>query len=317
MTEAPRALQLSEPLRHVLRRAAQQLLTARASDDIDEASLEADLLYGAASGMDRVHVIAAGGQPSYPEALAAFEILLARRLTHEPLAYILGRREFFGMTFQVGPGCLIPRPETETLVEAALTAIAEHPRARRLVRVADIGTGSGAIALAVAQHAPATKVYGVDVSGEALRWAALNMRRFGLMERVVLLAGDLAEPLSEPIDVLCANLPYVPTDDYEGLPEEIRVSEPQIAVEGGVTGIEIIARLTQQFAAHLAKDAATAIFELGAGQAGFVEDLVTSALNAADRGPLDVRVHRDLRGIRRIVEVRYGYPESPGTPTSG
>ena len=296
-----------EPLRAILRRAADRLLAIHASEDIDEASLEADLLYGAASGLDRAHVIAAGGRPAHPDALAAFDALLARRLAHEPLAYILGVREFYGMTFEVGPGCLIPRPETETLVEAALAAIRAHPRARRVVRVADIGTGSGAIALAIAQHAPSTRVYGVDVSGEALAWAARNMRRFALSGRVVLLTGDLTEPLSERIDVLCANLPYVPTDDYEGLPDEIRASEPQIAVEGGPTGVELIARLADQLAAHLALDCAAAIFELGAGQAGFVEDLVTSALISAGRGPLDVRVHRDLRGIRRIVEVRYGY----------
>jgi len=303
-----------EPLRDILRRAAERLVAVHASEDIEEGRLEADLLYGAASGLDRAHVITAGALPAHPEALAAFEALLARRLGHEPLAYILGAREFFGMTFAVGPGCLIPRPETETLVGAALAAIAEHPRARRLVRVADIGTGSGAIALSIAQHAPSATVYGVDVSGEALAWAARNMRRFGLADRVVLLTGDLAEPLSEPIDVLCANLPYVPTDDYEGLPAEIRASEPQIAVEGGATGIELIARLAVQLPTHLAPDCAAAIFELGAGQAGFVEDLVVKALTAAGRGPLDVRVHRDLRGIRRVVEVRYGYPDAEAHP---
>ena len=306
----PRELRITEPLRDILRRAANRLLAVHASEDLDEASLEADLLFGLAGGLDRSHVIAAGARPPSADALAAFEALLARRLQHEPLAYILGAREFYGMTFEVGPGCLIPRPETETLVEAAQAAIAEHPRHRRLVRVADIGTGSGAIALSIAHHAPSTKVYGVDVSGDALKWAARNMRRFALQERVVLLTGDLAEPLAEPIDVLCANLPYVPTDDYEGLPAEIRAAEPQIAVEGGPTGIELIARLADQLAAHLAEDCAAAIFELGAGQAGFVEDLVAHALTAAGRGPLDVRVHRDLRGIRRVVEVRYGYPDS-------
>jgi len=295
------------PLRAILRDAANRLLAAHCSEDLDEASLEADLLYGEASGLDRAYVIARGAQAVTPEARAAFDALLARRLKHEPLAYILGRREFYGLTFDVGPGCLIPRPETETLVEAALAAIAEHPRARRLVRVCDIGTGSGAIALSIAHHAPSTKVFGTDVSGEALQWAARNMRKFGLRERVVLLTGDLAEPLSEPIDVFCANLPYVPTDDYEGLPGEIRASEPRIAVEGGPTGIELIARLCDRLPAHLAEDAAAVIFELGAGQAGWVEELITKALTAAGRGPLDVRVHRDLRGIRRIVEVRTGY----------
>ena len=298
----------TEPLvRDVVHRATERLLAARCADDLDEARLQAEVLYGEAAQRDRAQVIAAGAHPSNAATRAAFEALLARRLAHEPLAYILGRREFYGMTLAVGPGCLIPRPETETVVEAALAAVAEHPRARRLVRVADIGTGSGAIALAVAQHAPSTRVFAIDVSTAALQWAGLNMRRFGLQARVVLLAGDLAEPLPEPVDVLCANLPYVPSEEFADLPPEIRASEPQVAVEGGPTGIELIARLAATLPRHLAPDAACAIFELGAGQAGFVEELVTRALTEAGRGPLDVRVHRDLRGIRRVVEVRYGY----------
>src|SRR5690606_23820242 len=216
--------------------------------------LQADLLYGEASGLDRAQVMAAS--EGSPEAIATFEELLGRRLNHEPLAYILGRREFYGRTFEVGPGCLVPRPETEGLVVAALAAVGGHPGAGRLVRVADIGTGSGIIGLSIAAHAPNTKVWCVDVSTEALQWAGRNMRRHGLQDRVVLLAGDLLEPLDQPIDVLCANLPYVPTEDYEELPPQIRKREPRIAVDGGVTGIELIQRLTEQMTPHLAPEAA-------------------------------------------------------------
>ncbi|TAJ18807.1 MAG: peptide chain release factor N(5)-glutamine methyltransferase, partial [Dehalococcoidia bacterium] len=230
MTASPEGPRLVRDLLHT---AAQRLQSVHAADGIDDARLQVELLYGLATGLDRVHVIAAGGDTAPPNAVEAFDALLQRRLQHEPLAYILGKREFFGLTFDVGPGCLVPRPETETLVEAALEAIKAHPSARRLVRVADIGTGSGAIALSVAQHAPNAKVFAVDVSTEALQWAGKNMRRFGLQDRVVLLAGDLAEPLSDPIDVLLANLPYVSTDEFEALPEQIREREPRIAVEGG------------------------------------------------------------------------------------
>ncbi len=294
-------------VRDLLHEAAQRLLTVHAADGIDDARLQVELLYGLATGLDRVHVIAAGGDTLPAAAVEPFEVLMERRLQHEPLAYIRGKREFFGMTFEVGPGCLVPRPETETLVEAALEAVKAHPGARRLVRVADIGTGSGAIALAVAQHSPNAKVYAVDVSTEALQWAGRNMRRFGLQDRVVLLAGDLAEPLSEPIDVLLANLPYVSTDEFEALPAQIREREPRIAVEGGPQGVELIARLAQQLDAHLAPVAA-AIFEVGAGQISWAEELVTNALTEAGRTGLDVRYHRDLRGIRRVLEVRVGYP---------
>ena len=294
-------------VRDLLHEAAQRLQTVHAADGIDDARLQVELLYGLATGLDRAHVIAAGGDTLPAAAVEAFEALMERRRRHEPLAYILGKREFFGITFEVGPGCLVPRPETETLVEAALETVKAHPGARRLVRVADIGTGSGAIALAVAQHSPNAKVFAVDVSTEALQWAGQNMRRFGLQDRVVLLAGDLAEPLSEPIDVLLANLPYVSTDEFEALPAQIREREPRVAVEGGPQGVELIARLAQQLDAHLAPVAA-AIFEVGAGQISWAEELVTHALTEAGRTGLDVRYHRDLRGIRRVLEVRVGYP---------
>ncbi len=300
-SEAPRLL------RDLLHAAAQRLQAVHAADGIDDARLQAELLYGLAAGLDRVHVIAAGAEAAPPASVEAFEALLERRLQHEPLAYILGRREFFGMTFEVGPGCLVPRPETETLVEAALEAIKTHPNARRLVRVADIGTGSGAIALSVAQHTPNARVFAIDVSTEALQWAGRNMRRFGLEDRTILLAGDLAEPLSEPIDVLLANLPYVSTDEFEALPAQIREREPRIAVEGGTQGVELIGRLAEQLDAHLAPVAA-ALFEVGAGQISWAEELVTRALTEAGRTNLDVRYHRDLRGIRRVLEVRVAYP---------
>ncbi|GMU39162.1 MAG: release factor glutamine methyltransferase [Chloroflexota bacterium] len=300
MTAAP------EGVRALVQAASQRLLAARAAEDVDDARLQAEVLFGEASGLDRPQVIAAGDRPADPAAAEQFEALIARREGHEPLAYILGRREFFGLTFEVGPGCLVPRPETEGVVEAALAAIRDHPRSGRLVRVADIGTGSGIIGLSIAQHAPQARVTCVDISTEALQWAGRNMRRFGLQERVVLLAGDLCEPLQEPVDILCANLPYVPTEEFESLPDQIRLREPRIAVEGGETGVELIARLARQLPQHLAPDTAAVILEMGAGQMGWVEDLVLTALREAGRTPLDARQHRDLRGIRRVLEVRVG-----------
>jgi len=293
-------------LRDDLQNAANRLRMVRAADDLDDARLQVELLYGEAAHLERTQVIAAGGRDADPASLAAFEELLRRRENHEPLAYILGRREFYGRTFEVGPGCLVPRPETEVLVEAALAAVAAHPGAKRQVRVADIGTGSGIIGLSIAAHAPNAKVWCVDISTEALQWAGRNMRRHGLQDRVVLLTGDLAEPLDQPIDVLCANLPYVPTDDFEDLPPQIREREPRIAVEGGTTGIELIERLASQIPVHISEHAAI-LLEVGAGQIGWAEDLVTAALRAADREVSSVVHHRDLRGIRRCLEVRAGY----------
>ena len=246
-------------------------------------------------------MIANGSDVPEVETLARFERLLERRLEHEPLAYILGRREFYGLTFEVGPGVLIPRPETETLVEATLAAAREHPRARRLVRIADVGTGSGAVALAVAQHLPAAHVFAIDSSTEALAVAGRNRQRFGLTERVVLLAGELLEPASEPFDVVAANLPYIPTSEYEALSPEIRQHEPRVSVDGGEDGLDLIRALAAQLPAHLAEDAAAVLLEVGAGQAGVVGDLLASAVGG------EPRMHRDLMGTRRVVEVRRGY----------
>ncbi len=297
-------------VRTLVQEAAAKLLAGRAAEDTDDARLQAELLFGEAAGLDRAQVIAAGDRPVEADALERFEALLDRRLGHEPLAYILGRREFYGLTFEVGPGCLVPRPETEGVVDAALEAIRAHPRTSGLVRVADIGTGSGIIGLSVAHHAPQAGVTCVDISPEALAWAELNRARLGLEERVTLLLGDLCTPLAEPVDVLCANLPYVPTEEFEALPSQIRDREPRVAVEGGELGIELIERLARELPAHLAPDAAAVILEMGSGQMGWVEELVVTALREAGRDALDVRQHRDLRGIRRVLEVRAGYPSA-------
>jgi release factor glutamine methyltransferase len=284
--------------------AARRLIEAQAADDLDEGRLEAELLYAEAAGWDRVRVLASGGEVPEFEVLARFEALLDRRLAHEPLAYILGKREFYGLTFEVGPGCLVPRPETETLVEAALAAIREHPQARRVVRVADVGTGSGAVGLSIATHALPAQIFATDASTEALAWAGRNRARLGLLERVVLLAGDLLEPLAEPLDVVVANLPYIPADEVERLPEAIRSHEPRIAVDGGEDGLDLYRRLAAQLPAHLAAGAVAVLIEVGSGQASFAGDLLADALGLPN---LEVRYHRDLAGTRRVVEVRRGY----------
>jgi len=277
------------------------LVNNHCAPDLDSGRLEAELLYGQAAGWERVRVLASASQETDTAALTGFTLLLMRRLKHEPLAYILGHREFYGMDFFVGPGVLVPRPETETLVEAALAAVREHPRAKRLVRVTDVGTGSGAVALAIAQHASPVRMTAIDISTEALTFAGRNRERFGLRERVTLLTGDLLEPLREPQDIVLANLPYIPTDDVDALPAEIREGEPRLAVDGGDDGTELLQRLIAQLPAHLASDARAVLFEVGAGQAGYVGELLQAALGGE---PL---FHRDLAGIRRVVELRLGY----------
>ncbi len=291
-------------LRVLLAEAARELLARGRSADLAEARLEAELLYGEAAGLERARVLARGARPPGAETWPNFRELLARRLAGEPLAYITGRREFFGLSYLVGPGALIPRPETETLVEAALAAIRDHPRAPRRVRVADVGTGPGTVALAVARHAPSAAVVATDSSTAALAWAGRNRARLGPSERVVLAAGDLLEPLTGPVDVVLANLPYIPSGELALLPAEIREAEPGLAVDGGEDGLAVIRRLARQLPAHLAPAPHAVLLEVGAGQAAFVEELLASSL-----GPgLELGRHRDLRGIVRVVEARRGYP---------
>ncbi len=287
-------------VRHLLHEAAGRLLEAECDDTLDEARLEVELLYGEAAALDRAQVLAAGADEPPPEVATRFEALLARRLTHEPLAYILGRRECYGLTFEVARGVLIPRPDTETLIGAALEAVRAHPRVRRLVNVADVGAGSGVIALAVARHALTAKVYALDASTEALAIAGRNRRRLGLQDRVVLLAGDLLEALPVPADVVVANLPYIPTAEVARLAPEVRDWEPRAALDGGPDGLDVIRALIAQLPGHLAEVSAV-LLEVGHDQAPEVARLLEATLDTP------ARLHHDLAGIARVVEVRVGY----------
>lgn len=288
-------------LRALLHDAATQLVATRAAGDLDEGRLEAELLYGAAAGLERTQVIARGSEDVTPEVSGAFEALLARRLAREPLAYILGRRECYGMTFEVGRGVLVPRPETELLIETTLAAVREHPSARRLVRVVDVGTGCGVVALAVAWHAPNAKLYALDRATAALAVAGRNRTRFGLRNRVVLLQGDLFDALPERVEVVTANLPYVPTVELEALAPEVRDWEPAWALNGGKDGLEMIRRLIYCVPEYLAGGPRAVLLEVGDGQATKVARLLAAAVG----GP--ARLHADLAGRPRVVEVRVGY----------
>lgn len=293
-------------LHAVIHGAATALIAAGSVDDLDEGRLEAELLYGEAAGWDRARVLAAGATAPAPATLAAFEALLGRRLAHEPLAYIRGRREFFGMMLAVGPGALVPRPETELLVELALDAIARHPRGGAGLHVADVGTGSGAVAIAIARHAPGVRVTAIDASDAALRWAARNVERWDLGDRVTLCAGDLLTPLREPVDVLVANLPYIPTADLPGLPAAVGGHEPRAALDGGADGLTLVERLLATAPGHLAGDAWACALEVGAGQAARTAARATAALGAG------ARTHPDLAGIDRVVTAERGLRSGSG-----
>ena len=289
-------------IRNTIHDSAKMLIDAYCADNIDDARLEAELLYGYAAGIERVTVIANGLDNPKNKDLEQFELLLDRRLNHEPLAYILGHKEFYNIDLLIGPGALIPRPETETIVEIALKTIYEHPQFNQEVTIADVGTGSGAIAIAIGMHAPHATIFAIDKSNEALIWAKKNIDKHKLQKQITLLHGDLLQPLDTTIDIVIANLPYIPTDELQSLPNEIVKHEPDLAVNGGEDGLELYRHFSKQLPQHLSKKNNSVIVEVGAGQIIFVQEILLENMSTHEN--TQIQIHRDLRQVRRVLEIR-------------
>ncbi len=255
--------------------------------------LEAERLLAAVLGRDRPWVLAHPEIVLSDEVLADFWGRLERRLAHEPLPYLLGEAEFFGLRFRVTPAVLIPRPETEQLVELALAWLRTHPLARR---VADVGTGSGCIAISVARAAPWVQVEALDISAEALEVARYNAEQHGVAERIHFRQGHLLEPLPEPVDVLLSNPPYVAAREWESLPPSVQ-REPHQALLGGLDGLQLIAELLDAAPGAL-HPGGLLVMEIGAQQGAAVLDLAQAAFPAAR-----CEVRRDLFGQERFLRV--------------
>jgi len=223
-----------------------------------------------------------------------FRLLLARRLGREPLAYLLGEWEFYGRPFFITPDVLVPRPETELLVEAVLDWTREH----RAAVLADIGAGSGAIAVSLALELPRARIVAVDLSPAALAVTRRNAARHGVRERLVLLEGDLLEPVRQaelaPLDAIVANLPYIAEEEYITLMPEVREHEPSLALRAGEGGLALIRRLIAEAPPLLAPGGLLAL-EVGAGQAEEVARLL------AENGWRRFRIIEDYSGIPRHV----------------
>jgi release factor glutamine methyltransferase len=264
---------------------------------IEDAALEAEVLLRHAAGLSREGLLAALNDHLDSVAACRFDEVLSRRLAHEPTAYITGHREFFGIDFEVTPATLIPRPETELLVEAAIPLGKARSRIRRGPVFADIGTGCGAIAVALALNVARSDVHAVDLSAEALAVAQRNAERHGVSDRVYLHRGDLLTPLPEYVDVLVANLPYVTTSDWERLPPEIRDHEPRSALDGGADGIEVIRELLRE-APRFLRPRGCVVLEFGAGQMA----AVTAEARRHFSG-YGLEVLPDLGGIDRALVI--------------
>ena len=238
----------------------------------------------------------AGLQDEVPGHVAAeLDRLLQRRIAREPLAYITGRREFYAMEFSITPAVLVPRQETELLVDLAVERIGN----RLGCRVLDIGTGSGCVALAIATHAPDAEVHAIDLSDEALAVAARNRQAHGLADRVTLHRGDLLEPFlgsSTRFDLIVSNPPYIPSAVLDTLSPEVR-AEPGMALDGGADGLDSIRELLVQSQAALA-EGGRLLIEVYSDSAQ-----ETGRLARASFPQAPVALHDDLLGLPRVLEV--------------
>lgn len=289
-------------LGEALREAQERLRRAA----IEDAALEAEVLLAHALGLTREQLFARLPQPFGSESRQQFEQLITRRLAREPLAYITGHREFYGLDLACAPAALIPRPETELLVELALEwlRVQEQGRSNKeqgpapAPLVVDVGTGNGAIAVAIAVHAPDARVVAIDTSRAALELALANARRHGVAGRIAFVQGSLLGPLRARADLIVANLPYIADDVYAGLAPEIREHEPEQALRAGTRGTELIEALLESASGGLAPGglfAAEHAWDQG-------EALRRAARAAFPRARIETK--RDLARLERALVVR-------------
>ncbi len=263
----------------------------------DTEPLDAPVLLAHVLGADRASLLAHPERPLTQSQAERFRALVARRAAGEPIPYLVGTRAFYDATLRVSPDVLIPRPETEHLVEAALAWAA----GRGDLVVADVGTGSGAIALVLAKHLPDAQVWALDISPAALAVARANAQEYDWGQRVRVVQGDLLQPLIDAgvrSDLIAANLPYIPSRDVDGLP--VARYEPRLALDGGPDGLALIRRLLGQ-APRVLAPGGLLLLEIGAGQGAAVSELARAALPGSA-----VRLLTDYAGHARIVRIERG-----------
>lgn len=277
----------AEALKPLLERATRRLSEAGS----ETPQLDARLLLQAAAGLSREAMILDPMQPVPPEAVDRFLGLIARRERREPVSRILGERDFYGRTFHVSPDVLDPRPDTETLIAAALDLMPEG------ARVLDLGTGSGAIAVTLLAERPDVSGVAVDLSPGALAVAKANAERHGVLPRLAFAQGNWFAPVGGRFDLIASNPPYIPEGDIAGLSPDVRNFDPRLALVGGVDGLDPYRVIAAGAAAHLAAEGHVLV-EIGAGQAEDVAAIfAASGFRAAGR-------HSDLGGHVRCLAFR-------------
>jgi release factor glutamine methyltransferase len=272
---------------------------------IENPRLDAELIVAYALGVDRMRVILDAARPLEGAELERLRELVKRRRSREPVAYLRGEREFYGLRFRVDKRVLIPRPDTETLVDVALARSAHVSLSMRQL---DLCTGSGCVAIAMARQRPTACVFATDISEDAVACARENAQRLGAYE-VAFATGDLYAPVrGRRFDVVTANPPYIPTAEIEGLQADIRDFEPRLALDGGEDGLGVVRRIVDGAAEHLAPGGVLAI-EIEASQG----EAVSALLRAG--GFADVRVDRDLARLDRVVSALHWSQKAHGFPS--
>ena len=275
----------------ILKQALSHAKVVLMANNIEDASLESEILLRHTLKISKTGLYLETDRKLSPEQEENFWQLVKRRLNGEPTAYITGHREFYGLDFYVDSRVLIPRPESETLVEKALN----HARNYPISSIADIGTGCGAIAISLALHLPQTKIYATDLSTAALDVALINCRRHGVTDSVSLLEGDMLGPLPESIDLIIANLPYVKESELSLI--NSLYFEPSLSLNGGPNGLEKIYRLCCQAGDKLCHGGCL-LLEIGAGQREAVTTCLRSLFPSAR-----IEVAQDLGNIDRVVSL--------------
>lgn len=265
------------------------------AQDIEDARLEAELLLVFALGIKKSELILYQSKIIEDKNLKHYQETIKRRLKHEPTAYIIGNQPFLGLNIIVNRSVLIPRPETELLAETAIKIIRNYslPPTPYPLTLADIGTGSGCIAVALAKSLPQAKVYGIDVSNDALKVAKTNAETHKVADRCHFIKGNLLEPLREPVDLIVTNPPYIPSGEISKLQPEVKDWEPKQALDGGKDGLDYIRKLLKESPKYLKPNGRLAM-EFGFGQAAEIEKLAAGNYEK-------VEIIKDYSGIPRLL----------------
>lgn len=297
-----------------VRAALKEAISRLRAGNVPSHTLAAELLLMHTIGRDRAWVYSHPEAVLEPMAIEKYFSLVERRAGGEPVQYITGKQEFWGLEFEVTPAVLIPRPETEHIVEVALERLGARGIKVRLdtgapsdpLRIADLGTGSGCLAVALAHELPHAEVFATDISAEALEVARRNAERLGAASQVHFVRCDLLSTFlvyrSQPLDLIVSNPPYVGRCETDTLPREVREHEPGVALFGGVTGIEIYRRLIEQ-AGSLLRTGGILVLEIGYSAADHVLGILRAGPSWGNIG-----VTNDLRGIPRVIAAEHIAP---------